>query len=125
MSHVEPQCDEGHDVACQEDTVGESLLQEVGTGGRRNGYGLTVDFHGLGGRSTADFGELHLGPEVHQVKTKEGEDHEAENEHVLRSPFNLRRTRGYVVTFVTAGGAVLQGQPDGVNDVENDNSTEH
>ena len=26
---------------------------------------------------------------------------------------------------MTAGGAVLQGQPDGVNDVENDNSTEH
>ena len=59
------------------------------------------------------------------MEHQEGNDNEAEDEHVLRRPLNLGGTRGHGVTLVAAGTAVLHGEPEGVEDVDDEAGGEH
>ena len=67
-----------------------------------------------------DFGELHFGPELDEVEDEESNDYDAEHEHVLRSPFNLRGLSDNVVGVVATSFAVLECQPDGVDNVDDE-----
>ena len=66
----------------------------------------------------------HLGPELDQVNGQESEHHDAQDEHVLRRPLYLRLAAVDLIAVGTAGLAVLDGEPERVADVDDEESCE-
>ena len=78
MVHVEPESYETDNVDNRSPDLLECDLNEHRSGNGRNDLTLILVM------VAADFGELHLGPELNHVDSQEGEDYDTENKHVLR-----------------------------------------
>lgn len=70
------------------------------------------------GVDACEFGKLHLEPEIVEVEHNETEHADAQHEHVLRLPVNAFLTRLDGITVVAARVAVLDGEPDGIREVD-------
>ena len=66
---------------------------------------------------TLEFGQLHLGPELHEVKNHEAAHDDTQNEHVLRCPFYVLGTGIHSIAVVAACLAVLPSEPERKDDV--------
>ncbi len=93
-------------------------MEEQAAGSGRNGDAVV---HIL---AMDDLGELHLGPELDQVNGQESEHHDAQDEHVLRRPLYLRLAAVDLIAVGAAGLAVLDGEPERVADVDDEESCE-
>ena len=62
--------------------------------------------------------ELHLGPEVEEVKRQTSQNDPAQYEHVLRRPVHARLGDGHFVTLRAARLVVVVGEPQGVGEVD-------
>ena len=74
---------------------------------------------------TQHLGQLHLGPELHEVQNQEAAHDEAEDEHVLWCPLDILGLGGHSIAVVTASLAVLQCQNEGIDDVNRKATSEH
>ena len=74
----EPESYETDNVDNRSPDLRECHLKEHRSGNGRNNLALILIV------ILTDFGELHLGPELHHVDSQEGEDYDTENKHVLR-----------------------------------------
>ena len=122
MVHVEPEGNETDDVNDRSPHLRESHLQEECTHSGLNGRAVELGKHRKFG--VAEFLPLHLGPELDEVNHQEGEYNETEHKHVLRRPLNLRGLRNHVVAVVAASLAVLKGEPDGIDNVDDEEHSE-
>ena len=122
MGHVEPEGYEADDVYNGSPDFLEGHLQEEGA--HSGGAGDAVKLGQHGEVVVQHFLELHLGPELDKVYGEESEDHDAEDEHVFRGPFHLGLACGDLVAVVAACGAVLDREPQGVDDVDDEQQCE-
>jgi hypothetical protein len=111
---VEPEGYKTDYIAYQGPGAAKCLLEEECTGCG----GKSFAGYGAGCKVAGDFSELHLAPELNQVEYEESNYYYAENEHVLRCPFNLGLASCNFVGRVTASLTVLNGQPCSIADVE-------
>ena len=71
-----------------------------------------------------NFGKLHFCPELDEVHHEECEHHHSEHEHVFGRPFHLGLAGSHFVAVVAAGAAVLQCEPQSVNNVDDEQQGE-
>ena len=121
VGHMEPQGDETDEVDREGPPLTEGDFEEPGSGSSGNAFTR----NGVNHVELADFGKLHLSPELDEVNHHERYDNDAENEHVFRRPFNLLGARGHGIALNTAGFAVLKREPGGENDVEHNTCCKH
>ena len=122
MVHVEPEGYEADDVDDGSPDFLERELNEeralCGTYGNAFKLGKDAEL------CVAEFLKLHLCPELDEMHYEESHNHDAENEHVLRCPFNLGLAGGDGIAVIAAGGAVLDGEPHCVDDVDDEEGGE-
>ena len=106
VGEVEPQSYKPNEVKHYVNRVAECLLYQ-----RDTILGIYT------GHVTQNLIELHLVPEIEEVQRQAQQDDDTQHEHVLRGPFYGLRTCVDQIAVVTTGFPVLQGQPEGVDDV--------
>ena len=106
VGEVEPDGYNPNEVEHHEDGVGEGVLDPSKTVSWRE-----LPF------STDDFCPHHVSPEIFQVKDKTETHDDAKHQHILACPFHSLRLVSDSVLVVTTGLPVLEGEDEGVNNV--------
>ena len=112
MGEVEPNGGEPHEVEHRVDGVAE------GVGNHAVAVGSTFNSVDEGATGVYEFCEHHVVPEVEEMEQEAEHHDDAEHEHVLRCPFHLARAVGHGVRACAACLLVLQGEDDGIDEVE-------
>ena len=113
VGEVEPDSAEPHEVKHGIDGIGKRVLDPVIAVG-----GVELIAH------VRQFDKHHFGPEIVEVQAESEGDNDAQDEHVLRSPFHFFGTIHHGIAIVTACATVLEGEDEGIDEVQQHQSAE-
>ena len=102
MADVEPQGGKADEVNGQYPQLAKSCLQ------------VERAVHDM---VTHHLGQLHLGPELHEVQNQEAANDKTQNEHVLRSPLDILGLGGHSIAVIATCLAVLERENEREDDV--------